>query len=180
MFYFEVHPVLDAATNYFKHRPLELRASDAKDLRGWQLGLERAIDKYSRRGRARTVATSPADDLEKLHAKLRDAVELCEDVEAAMLAPPVTRPSREWMVKTLEDIERARKIVDGAALGGQSAFRTLILAESTTNCTIKERLSDLKHANESLKDRVASARAKLDAALTAPPPPPPPPPPPAH
>lgn len=45
MFYFEVHPILDAATNYFKHRPLELRAADAADLRGWTLGLERAVDK---------------------------------------------------------------------------------------------------------------------------------------
>ena len=181
MHYFEVHPLVDAKTDYFKHRPLELRAADARDLRGWTLGIERAVGKYARRGRARTVAASPADDLERFHAQLADAVTLCEDVEAAMVAPPVTRPSRDWMLRTLEAVDAARRVVDGAALAeGSGAFRDLILAASTSNATIKQRLADLRRADASLRARVAAARDRLGAALGPPPgaPPPPPPPPP--
>lgn len=187
MFYMEVHPVLEEKTSYFKHRPLELRAADADDLRGWRLGLERTVERYGKRGRARTAASSPADDLEKLHAQLGDAVELCLDVEAAMVAPPVTRPSKAWMLETLESIEKARVVVDDAALAGSGAFRALILREADSNFTVKDRLEALKSANENLRERVARARSTLGAALEKaepikkkPPPPPPrkPPPPP--
>lgn len=92
-----------------------------------------------------------------------------------MVAPPVTRPSRAWMLETLASIEAAREVVDGSALAGSGAFRELILAESATKTTVKERLEALRAANDDLRGRVAAARATLGAALEERKPPPPPP-----